>query len=70
MRVCMSQDNHKSTLTIKLKKSPIGFDKTQKATVVALGLRKVGKTVVLPANDSVRGMIFKVQHLLEVTPTD
>ena len=62
----MSQDNPKSQLTIKLKKSPIGFDKSQKATVAALGLRKVGAEVVHPANDSVRGMVFKIQHLLEV----
>jgi ribosomal protein L30/L7E len=27
----------------------------------------VGATVVLPANDSVRGMVFKIKHLLEVT---
>ena len=63
----MSQDNPKSTLRIKLKKSPIGFEKSQKATVAALGLRKVGAVVSLPANDSVRGMVFKVKHLLEVT---
>jgi large subunit ribosomal protein L30 len=35
--------------------------------VVALGLRRVGAVVTLPANDSVRGMVFKVKHLLEVT---
>ena len=63
----MSQNNQNTLLNIKLKKSPIGFAKDQKATVAALGLRKVGATVVLPANDSVRGMIFKVQHLVEVT---
>lgn len=63
----MSQDNQNPSLSIKLKKSPIGFEKSQKATVAALGLRKVGAVVSLPANDSVRGMVFKVKHLLEVT---
>ena len=63
----MNQGSPSSQLTITLKKSPIGFEKTQRATVAALGLRKVGATVVLPANDSVRGMVFKVKHLLEVT---
>ena len=63
----MSQDNQNPSLNIKLKKSPIGFEKSQKATVAALGLRKVGAVVSLPANDSVRGMVFKVKHLLEVT---
>ena len=62
----MNPDSPNPSLTIKLKKSPIGFAKDQKATVAALGLRKVGATVVLPANDSVRGMIFKVKHLVEV----
>ena len=62
----MSQNNLSTTLSIKLKKSPIGLAKDQKATVAALGLRRVGATAVLPANDSVRGMIFKVKHLLEV----
>ena len=63
----MSQDNQNSRLTIKLTKSPIGFATDQKATVVALGLRKVGASVVHPANSSVRGMVYKVRHLLEVT---
>ena len=62
----MNPDNQNRSLSIKLKKSPIGFEKDQKATVAALGLRKVGATVVLPDNASVRGMIFKVQHLVEV----
>jgi len=63
----MKQDNPNTFLSIKLKKSPIGAVKDQKATVAALGLRRVGATVVLPANDSVRGMVFKVKHLLEVS---
>lgn len=66
----MSQDNPKSKLNIKLKRSPIGRAKDQKATVAALGLRKVGASVVLADNNSVQGMIFKVQHLLEVTPAE
>ncbi len=62
----MNQDNPNSKLSIKLKKSPNGAPTDQKATVRALGLRRVGKVAVLPANDSVRGMVFKVKHLLEV----
>lgn len=65
----MSQDNQSQSLNITLKKSPIGFEKTQKATVAALGLRKVGATVQLPDNASVRGMVFKVKHLVEVAPS-
>ena len=66
----MNPDSQSRSLSIKLKKSPIGFEKDQKATVAALGLRKVGATVVRPDNDSVRGMVFKVRHLVEVTPAE
>ncbi|MEO6906907.1 MAG: 50S ribosomal protein L30 [Abditibacteriaceae bacterium] len=63
----MSQENNTSLLKVKLTKSPIGKEKSQKATVVALGLgRHVGAEIELPANDSVRGMLFKVRHLVEV----
>ena len=44
-------------LKITLVKSPIGAVPKQKATVEALGLRKMGKTVELPNNDAVKGMI-------------
>ena len=54
------------TLRITLKKSPIGFAKDQKATVAALGLRKIRQTVERPDNDSVRGMVYKVTHLVDV----
>jgi large subunit ribosomal protein L30 len=53
-------------LKITLKKSPIGYAKDQKATCFALGLRKMHQTVVRPDNDSVRGMVRKVTHLLQV----
>ena len=62
----MSQDSQNQSLTIKLTKSPIGFEKTQKETAAALGLRKVGATIVRPDNASVRGMIFKIKHLVAV----
>lgn len=55
------------TLTIKLVKSPVcGVKKDQTATVRALGLHKVNSTVVQPDNESIRGMIFKVKHLVTV----
>ena len=40
--------------------------KDQTATCKALGLRKIGDATVLPDNESVRGMIFKVKHLVTV----
>ena len=38
----------------------------QRATVEALGLKKVNKTVEMPDNDAVRGMIWHVRHLVKV----
>jgi large subunit ribosomal protein L30 len=55
------------TLRIKLLKSPIGFDKRQKATVKALGLRKLHHTVEKEDNPAIRGMINAVSHLLDVS---
>ena len=53
-------------LRVTLVKSVIGFSKDQKRTVVALGLNKLNSTHELPDNDAVRGMIFKVKHLVRV----
>ena len=44
-------------LKITLVKSPIGAIPKQRATVEALGLKKLYKTVEMPDNDAVRGMI-------------
>ena len=53
-------------LKITLVKSTIGAIPKHRATVEALGLRKLNKTVELPDNDAVRGMIWHVRHLLKV----
>ncbi len=53
-------------LKVTLVKSPIGAVPKNKKTVEALGLRKVNKTVELPDNDAVRGMIRHVAHLVKV----
>lgn len=53
-------------LKITLKRSPIGYEKDQRATAVALGLRKLGSTVTQPDNPCIRGMVFKIVHLLDV----
>jgi large subunit ribosomal protein L30 len=51
---------------IKLVRSPIGFNKTQAATVQGMGLRRIGHTVELSDTPATRGMILKVRHLVEV----
>lgn len=53
-------------LKITLVKSPIGFEQSQKDTVRGLGLRKLHKTVLLNDTPQVRGMIYKVRHMLKV----
>ena len=53
-------------LRVTLVKSPIGYSKDQKRTVVALGLNKLNSSHELPDNGAVRGMIFKVKHLVRV----
>lgn len=55
------------TLTIKLTRSAVcGVKKDQTATCCALGLRKINDTSKVPDNESVRGMLFKVKHLVTV----
>ena len=53
-------------LRITLVKSPIGAVPKNRKTVEALGLRKVNKTVEIPDNAAVRGMIRQVRHLVKV----
>jgi len=53
-------------LRITWKKSGIGYAEDQKRTLRALGLRRLGQTVEHSDTRSVRGMIGKVRHLVEV----
>ena len=54
------------TVRVTLVRSPIGFTKDQKQTVLALGLRRMHQTIEHKDNPAVRGMIRKVIHLLKV----
>ncbi len=53
-------------LRITYKKSSIGYNERQKATIKALGLRRLHQTVVQPDTEVVRGMINRVSHLVDV----
>ena len=53
-------------LKITLVKSTIGAVPKNRKTVEALGLTKINKTVEMPDNDAVRGMIWHVRHLVKV----
>ena len=54
-------------LRITLSRSIIGLSPTQEATVKALGLRRVRQQVTHEDTATVRGMIAKVPHVLQVT---
>ncbi|NLX82475.1 MAG: 50S ribosomal protein L30 [Clostridiales bacterium] len=53
-------------LKITLKKSPIGSMPKHKATIEALGLRKIGQSVIRDDIPSVRGQVFTVKHMVTV----
>lgn len=53
-------------LKITLVKSTIGAIPKHRATVEALGLKKLNKTVELPDNAATRGMVAQVKHLVKV----
>jgi large subunit ribosomal protein L30 len=55
-----------ATLKITLTRSLIGRQEDQRATVKALGLRKVNSFVMQDDTSVIRGMIHKVQHLVTV----
>ena len=59
--------NSAKTLKVTLRKSTIGFNKTQAKTVQGLGLRRINHTVELADTPATRGMIHKVRHLIEVS---
>ena len=47
-------------------KSSIGYNKKTKATIKALGLKKINNFVVANDNEALRGMINKVKHLVSI----
>jgi large subunit ribosomal protein L30 len=55
-----------SRLTITYRKSTIGYARDQKATIAALGLKRLHQTVEHEDSASLRGMVFKVRHLVNV----
>ena len=55
-----------SKVAITWKKSDIGYPTDQRRTIAALGLRRLNRTVEHEDTPAIRGMIFKVRHLVEV----
>ena len=65
----MARKKKPAVLRVTLIKSPIGYSKRQRATVRALGLRRMNQTVEHEDSPALRGMITKVQHLVRVEET-
>lgn len=55
-----------SKLKVTLKKGLVGRPADQRGTVRALGLKRIGHTVLKEDRPEIRGMIFKVRHMVEV----
>ena len=53
-------------ITVRQVRSGICCNETQKATLRALGLEKIGRVRTLPDNPQVRGMVAKIPHLVEI----
>lgn len=56
-----------ATVVVKQVRSQIGIMPKTKATMRALGLRKIGDVNTLPDRPEIRGMIARVPHLIEVS---
>ncbi len=54
------------TIRVTLVRSPIGYTKDQKQTVLALGLRRLHQTIEHKDTPALRGMLNKVIHLLKI----
>ena len=57
----------RKTVTVTLVKSPIGFQKVQGKVCEGMGLRRLNHSVTLADTPEIRGMIFKVRHLVTVS---
>ncbi len=53
-------------LTITWRKSAIGYNQDQKDTIRRLGFRRLGQSVEIDDTPALRGMVHKVQHLVDV----
>ena len=54
------------TIKVTLVKSPTGFKHNQRTVALGMGLRRIRQTVELKDTPATRGMIHKIQHLVEV----
>ena len=53
-------------LKIKLVKSGIGFPEKQKRIIKGLGFKRLNDVITRPNTPQIRGMVFKIRHLVEL----
>ena len=58
------------SLRIVLRKSMIGRREHQRRVLAGLGLRRINQSVVRADSPTIRGMVAKVAHLVDVHPVD
>jgi len=56
----------KKPLRIKLVRSGIGFPEKQKLVIKSLGFKRLNQVVVRSDTPAIRGMVFKIRHLVEI----
>jgi large subunit ribosomal protein L30 len=64
--VARKKKNPEKIIRVTLVRSPIGYSRRQKGTIWALGLRKMNQTVEHLESPVLRGMLAKVEHLVQV----
>jgi large subunit ribosomal protein L30 len=57
-------------VTVRQTASPIRRKFDQRATLVGLGLNRIGRTATLDDTPAIRGMIAKVAHMVEIVPAE
>ena len=62
----MAVAKNEKKIKVTYVKSCIGYNKKEAKVLESLGLRKLNDSNVLPDNEAVRGMVFKVRHLVVV----
>ena len=55
-----------SKITVMQVHSPIGRKSDQRKTLIGLGLNKLNRTSILEDTPSIRGMVYKVKHLVRI----
>ena len=61
-----SEGDKTGTISVRWVKSQIGFDQRQRRTLRGLGFRRLNQSVQVQDTPAIRGMIFKVRHLVVV----